>query len=342
MSEVNNSQDLITTPQRTIRYYACGGTGINILRGYREGEPDDKLLHRAEEFYTFVDTSRANLGGVLASESFLIKDLDGNDLDGGGSDRGRNINAINAALPKIKLAHPPADVCVVAFGASGSSGSTIGPMLAIDLLAAGHTVALIVNGNHSSLKHTTNTIGTIMGLQNEGIRVGRPIIMCYTEDDRKKTNEQNNAMPRLTIASLAILASGKNGSLDSADVQSLFNYHTVTHHNPGLAQLTIMADAAKVSEYKPHVISMAALLNDDKQVLPEIEVDYVKAAYLTDNHNVFKNSLFFMVSMEALNDTLKDLNARKDKAIQQRKSSETQALLVGGVESDAKTGLSLF
>ena len=107
------SQNVITATQREIVYYACGGTGINLTRRYRENAQLESGIS-AKERFAYVDTSIANLHNVQADEVFKLEGVDGS-----GKDRSRNAAAVKQNLPSIMLQHQPGDMNVVIFSAGG-------------------------------------------------------------------------------------------------------------------------------------------------------------------------------------------------------------------------------
>lgn len=324
MSEVqvaNTSEEIIKPRTRTIRYYACGGTGINLLRSHR----GDIVLKQddgsAEELYTYIDTSFANLHNVVARETFTLKGLDGS-----GSDRPKNAAAIKAVMPQILLQHPPGDLNVFIFSASGGSGSVAGPLLWEELQSKNKTCMAIVIGSHETLKRTTNVSGTITGLETAVKRTGRPFVMYYSENDPAKSMVDNNIMPKFVLSSLGLLGSGRNQALDGADLQNLFDYHTVSHNKPGLAMLDVFTKPEDVKRASSRPIAYVALLSGEDQVAPAIEADYDKTGYLPADAGS-KNNFFFIVSVDQLTAKFDKLKERKEEVGMKKRTGQAATTL---------------
>lgn len=327
---------LITTAARTVRYWGCGGTGINMVRAHRDDKPSHPELTAVEQF-TFVDTSAANLQGVNENDVFRVPGLGNTETDGSGKDRSKNAEAVYASLDAIMLAHKPADLNVVVFNCAGGSGSVAGPLIWERLLSMGKVAVGVVTGGHESLKSTLNTINTLQGLELAVGRIGRPMVMRYDENDPAKTPSENNVFPQFVMSALSILGSGKNAHLDSADVRNLFDYQNVTHHQPALAMLNVYADGEKlVQQSKGGVYCLGALLKDRKQVVPQVGPDYDTVGYMSEEDSHYDQSFYFTVGTTGLSNVFKALNERKEHIEQQKRvSARPTSLVSNGVTANA-------
>lgn len=324
------SQQLIVPKTRSIRFVACGGTGINILRRHRENQTLENSDIRAQEFFSYIDTSVANLHNVNAEEVFVLKDVDGS-----GKNRPANAAAIKAAIPSIMLQQPACDLNVVIFSAGGGTGSTAGPMILEQLLAEGHAAVAIVIGCHESLKATTNTISTLQGLEIAVQRLGRPIVMHYKENDRNKSNAENDIVPQFVMGMLSVLASGKNAHLDMSDIRNFFDFHKVTHHQPCLAMLDVFAREEDVISEIGHAVTFAALMKDPDSIVPAVQTDYDTVGYLPETTSLHQKSFYFTVTVERLSAVFKTLLEKKAQADKQRQiTSSTTSLLGGNIQAD--------
>lgn len=337
MSEVMTESAAVETIKpraRTIRYYACGGTGINLLRSHLE----DSVLGQSDpllglEHYTYIDTSFANLHNVATSDTYTLKGLDGS-----GSNRPKNAAAIKAILPQILLAHEPMDLNVFLFSASGGSGSVAGPLLLEELLSQGKMCVSIVIGSHETLKRTTNVISTLKGLEQAVERQGRPIVMYYKENDLTKSMVANNLVPKFVLGSLAMLGSGRNKALDSADIQNMFDYHLVTHNAPGLAMLDVFTKAEDIKKTGERAIAYIALLNGEDEVAPQVEADYDKTGFLPLSANS-KNNFFYTVSVGNLTTMFDRLNSLKQQVALKKQNVQSTSKLSDGKTAVDATGL---
>ena len=315
MNEVVTSIKPVT---RAIRYYACGGTGINLLRSHREAVVLTREMSVAEEHFSFIDTSFANLHNAERSETFTLKGVDGS-----GSDRKKNAEAIAAVLPEIMLAHEPSDMNVVIFSSSGGTGSVAGPIILEELLQKGKSVLAIIIGSHTTVKRTTNTIGTLTGLELAAEEIGRPIVMFYYENDLDKSDADNNIKPSFVLGSLGTLCSGMNKSMDSSDIANALDYNNVTHHAPGLAMLNVVTKAEEVTA---PVISYLALLKNEEQVPPRFTADYDKTGYMPEGTQT-QNNFYYTVSTEPLSVLFDELKKKRDTIATQKQIHKTTTKL---------------
>lgn len=328
MNAVNEqlNADLIKPKTRSIMFYACGGTGINLLRSHREDLVLNVAEQNANEHFAYIDTSFANLHNVSAKDTFTLKGLDGS-----GSNRPKNAEAIMGVLPQILLAHEPKDMNVVLFSASGGSGSVAGPLIMEELLKQGKMAVAIIIGSHETLKRTTNTIGTLTGLEQAVARIGRPIVMFYAENNPAKSIIDNNLVPKFVLGSLNMLGSGRNKALDSADIQNMFDFHLVSHNKPGLAMLDVFTKTEDLQKASARPIAYISLLTGEDQVGPQVDADYDKTGYLPADAGS-KNNFFYTVSVDHLSGLFDRLNTLKSTVALQKQNQQATTKL-----SDAKT-----
>lgn len=340
VQELNQiTQGLIKAALRSVRFYACGGTGINLLRTYMDDQPKNADL-LAKELYTFVDTSFANMNGMSDRDIYKLKNVDGS-----GADRRKNAKAISAAAPEILLTHPAADLNVVVFSLAGGSGSVAGPILLQRLLSEGKSAIGVVIGDVSSPKWARNTIDTLAGMQIYAATSGRPVVVHYHENDPLVSLDENNSKSIMVMRAISIFASGRNGHLDSSDVGNMFDYHNVTAHKPGLALLDVALKEEELVKIAREPIAFAALLPTRESVSPQIGAPYRTVGYLPETNPSYNNGFYFVVSTEHLSDTIDKLVEKKEvleraEAVQS-KAAPLASLAGNGVEVDTETGLIL-
>lgn len=325
-------QDILSPKVRSVRFYSAGGTGINLLRRYRENQPLERREIYADERYSYIDTSMANLRNVSLENVFILEGVDGS-----GSDRRRNAEAIQKAVPSILIAHPPADMNVVIFSASGGTGSVAGPLLLEAILAEGKSAVCLVIGTHESTRQTDNVINTLQGMELAVNRLNRPIIMHYAENDPLKTFGENDIRPQFVMGALSVLCSGRNGHIDSADVANLFDFHRVTHRTPSLAIIDVFAREEDLKD-RSQALGYISLLKTEDEVAPRIAVEYSKTGYLPTTTEP-RNSFYYLVCTERLNKVFATLQDRKKQsAMQKRVTNTTSSLIDDGAKVDS-TGL---
>lgn len=332
---------LIEAQVRTVRIYGCGGTGVNVLRRYRESKNLDADNIRSTEQFTYIDTGIANLLNADTAETYIVKALDPNQEDGAGKNRAAWAKAIKAGLPELLLQHSAGDLNIVLFGTAGGSGSVIGPLLLEQLLADGATAVGVVIGSHDSLKATINTINTLQGLETAVSRLNRPVVIYYQENDPLRTHGENDILPQFVMAALSIFGSGRNAHLDRSDVRNFFDYNKVTHHTPSLAMLDIFARDEDLISKIPHAITYGALLKSQSDLAPRIPNDYDTVGYLPETVQGNGNSLYYTVTTGGLSEIFKGLLEKKAQAEKQKQVSQKTVSLLGNSTGADDLGLIL-
>lgn len=304
MSNENVQQEVVKVERKSVHFYGCGGTGINIVSEYVKVSANENKNLRALESFSYFDTSVANLHGVNSNQAYLCEDSQGRRTDGGGSDRRMNAQIINDNIKPFLLKHPAKDLNVVVFNASGATGSTAGPLLIDTLLSSGATVVAIITVSVESQTAAENAFRTIQGLEAASNRLNRPIVFTYTAtDSRRMSLSQSNLYQLMCLEALSVLGSGRNGRIDSADVTNLFNFDRNTRVNPSLALLEIHQlkkdDFSTIEQ--DNYISSISLLKDESDKHPIVESVCSKIGYLRPQQDNSGVGHFYGVSLDNLN-----------------------------------------
>ena len=144
------------TPSITV--YACGGTGINMVRSLLRDEP---YLRENDVTIVRLDSSDSNILEGESHQMVVPKDA----VSGAGKIRETIVNhAQNFVSNATQQVLKPSDINMVVFSASGGTGSVVGPLLIRKLANRGkQTVAFVVSGYESELD-IQNSIKTIQSL----------------------------------------------------------------------------------------------------------------------------------------------------------------------------------
>ncbi len=302
MSDVK--QDVVKVERKSVHFYGCGGTGINIVSEYVKTVGDNNRSLRAMETFSYFDTSVANLHGITSNQAYLCEDSQGRRTDGGGSDRRMNAQIISDNIKPFLLKHTPKDLNVVVFNASGATGSTAGPLLIDHLLSTGATVVAIITVSVESQTAAENAFRTIQGLEAASSRLNRPIVFTYTAtDSRRMSMDQANLYQLMSMEALSVLGSGRNSRIDGADVTNLFNFDRNTRVEPSLALLEIhqiKKDSFEDIE-KTQYLSSITLLKNQLEKHPLVESVCSKVGYLRPNQEESGVGYFYGVSLDNLN-----------------------------------------
>lgn len=330
--------NVVKPVHRTVRFWACGGTGIDLLRDYRETAVLDKQDLFADELDTYVDTSDSNMHDLSVDNVFRIPNI-----DGGGKDREKVKATVGPILPEILLKHPAGDLNVILFSLSGGTGSAIGPLILGHLLKGGHAAVGIVLADHTSSKSAANAINSLTDLESIAMQLDKPVVLHYSKNDPTLSVLDNDAKSKFVMSTLSILGSGRNMKLDSSDVNNFFNFTEVTHHKAGLAQLHVTTEANDWGSKLTTVASFAALLRDEISVVPSVEVDYDAVGYLPNTTKGYDKDFYYAVTpgMNTIVDALIDV--RKNIEMRKAVNVQTSTLSVGGKSSsfDGNTGMSI-
>lgn len=332
------SSEIIQAKTRTVRFFACGGTGIDLLRSYREGARLEHADIRAVELDSYIDTSDSNMFGISTENVYRIKNT-----EGGGKDREKVKAAVIPVLSDILLKHPAGDLNVVVFSNSGGTGSAIGPLMAGYLLKAGHPTCCIILADHTSSKAISNNINATADLESVCRQLKKPVVIHYTKNDPSKSHLENDTVPLFVMGALSILGSGKNTKQDLSDIQNFFNYPAVTHHQSSLARLSVSFSVEDLKDVEP-VAAFAALLRSEDQALPTlpVNVDYDTVGFLPSGSKGYDRDFFFAVT-PGIDDIVDELLEQKRQLeLKHRVTESRSSLLDENSTFDGNSGINLF
>jgi hypothetical protein len=307
--------------QGKVRLYGCGGLGTNIVKAYIDRPPAPGF---ATPLVSFIDTSRSNLAGITNEDSIYVLDK----TAGSGKVRKENHAQISAAVKQILLKQAPEDFNIVVFSASGGSGSVIGPLLAKELAARGHSVVVLLAGSSESTITAQNTLNTIKSLAAISKQVDTPIVMYYRHNGGDCTRSVVDGQINLAISSLCYLTSRQNDELDTKDVANWLRFNHSTSVPAQLAMLDIFYNPEDVKVIKDP-ITIASLYSDrDQKHLEEPIPEYPCTGYFTTAIEGVKE-VHLVVSTENLDATYEKLQKTLDDFIRRREGRAAAVDLVG-------------
>jgi hypothetical protein len=296
-----------------LRVYGCGGGGINIASKFAGNLPLRAGI--ADIRTAFVDTSRTNLSDKINPEDCYVLP----DLDGSGKVRKENHEAIAKEIPRILIQHQPGDFNIVAFTASGGTGSVAGPLLVAELMERGHNVIAVVIGSEESAITATNTFNTLKSLDHISRSKDKPVLMHYTLNHRDMKRSEVDKEAVFVISALAYLSSRQNKELDTKDITHWMNFNKSTSINAQLSMLKVFNQANLVEEGSPECFSLACLLKSEDEGQPNLVPAYSCAGYYREGVDAPHN-LFFAVETRDLNGILSHLQ-KTSKTLSEHKAA---------------------
>lgn len=219
-----------------INIYACGGTGIEIMRKFQKIERMPGNV-QAELRVVNVDTSDSNVDRN-GENTFVIEGMNGS-----GKVRITNAQPIIDAVPMILEEYTPGDFSVVIHSSGGGSGSVAGPFLVKELLNRGkHVVVMMVGavGSVIELENSEKSFQTYAAFSQE---TGRTIPMFYLENDNGMTRAEVDTTFHSYLNWLSVVFSGMNKHLDTQDLANFLDIEKVTSFEPDLVLLDIFSTA---------------------------------------------------------------------------------------------------
>lgn len=229
---------------KTIRVYAAGGFGINMMSKFAQLNKQDSE-NFAKLDICYVDTSASNLRGkkdIDESETYLFEGLDGS-----GKIRSSNASIVSKNTLDILQKFQPGDMNLVIHSASGGSGSVVAPVIVSELKKRGEQVIVIVLGSTDTIIETKNSYKTLETYEAISKLRGSSTVLYYLQNsDKGRQDADTNTM--YTIGLLCGLFSGNHAELDSADLKSWLSIESVVSPAPAptIASLSIHDKASEI------------------------------------------------------------------------------------------------
>ncbi|QVD49114.1 hypothetical protein LUCX_44 [Xanthomonas phage vB_XciM_LucasX] len=293
-------------PKGILRLYGAGGAGINVIGSWNSMDKAS-IDGTAECRVAYLDTSRSNLPvNVNEDNLFLIEDVDGS-----GKVRAENHQEISRSIKAMIQKHTPGDLNVVAFSASGGSGSVIGPLVMTALAEAGHPVVGLVIGSEESAITSKNTLNTLKSLDNMSRKKGLPLVISYAHNSADTPRSKVDNDCRFLLASLAVLASRQNRELDTKDLANWINFPKVTSVEPQLSLLHVYRKAEDV-DAASSPISVASLLKTPDDPTFSIVPEYITVGFPLNPVKDFEQ-LHYVITVDGVQ-TISKLNHERVEA----------------------------
>lgn len=290
-------------PLGTLRLYGAGGAGTNIIGSWHSMD-GSSAEGTATCAIAYADTSRSNLPAeVDDSKVFLLADKDGS-----GGVRRENHTDIGRNVPGLLQKHPPGDLNVVCFSASGGSGSVFGPLIIKGLIEAKAPVVAIVIGSEESAIRRQNTLNTLKSLDNIARKSGVPVVIAYFHNSPETKRSSVDIKCRYVLATLAVLASRQNRELDMADLSNWLEFTKVTTVEAQLSLLHVYNNPEDV-DAASSPISIASLLKDADQQAYSVMPEYSTTGFPREKIANF-DQLHFVITVDGIKTIDKMLNEK--------------------------------
>ncbi len=325
-----------------VTVYGCGGAGINIGSSF----PELKSEGFADVKVAYVDTSRSNLIAKNIAEDSLFL-FEG--IDGSGKVRAQNYEDISKNTLAILQRFKPTDLNVVVHSASGGSGSVIGPSLVSELKNKGENVVVILVGSTDTRIEIENTIKTLKSYEAIAAKRGSPVVVHYLENSSTTSRQQVNRAASYAVSMLAVLYSGLNEELDSADLKNWLEYLRFTGGQPQLSSLNFSIGDVRLAEVGT-IASVATLatpeMNTRLSETPAYQtVGYVPESYRVgakDSLQVIKDSpIHFLISADFITGAVQALTSSLKQVDERYASQVARSSILGKGDDQTDTGLVL-
>lgn len=241
-----------------LNFIGLGGTGLNILKRYGNNGffKDDFTL-------IGLDTSDGNLRD-LDNEKIIIERVPG--THGSGSDPALNADKYPPFLQRIISQYEIDGLVVLVYSGSGGTGSSMGPTAHEMLVEKGIPTVSIVIGDMSDVNRGSNTVRTLLNLNDKTELLDHPIVFSYFQNGESSQGALNADVCSF-IDTLRVALSDENIRIDTMDVHHLFFYNKVVKATPILSELSFIAGDA-TDKYKKNPVAALSLFDNEDNIRP--------------------------------------------------------------------------
>lgn len=274
--------DKVTKPHVLI--LGTGGGGVNLV---------DMFLSRVditgyEDVFdtAIIDASTANVRFTTNdfTHTFLLKEKNGEPMEGGGQDRTIVYPAAKVQIPAFMDVINEYEYVIVVTTFTGGSGSLISNLVVKSLLDNGKKFVVLGISESNTRQNNRNAINTVTGLDNLARNANRPVVARRYENLPGKNRSDVDKAVLMDLVSLTVLFSEKLAELDRADLNTFLGYNSVTDGHVGLVEMSIVSD--KTGYHDDDVLAVASLAAPgDSPVLEGVDVDVHVRGYLVGAQN---------------------------------------------------------
>lgn len=326
----------------TVRIYACGGAGTNIVGALGEIKERDGY---AATKNCYIDTSRSNINARIPEDNIFIVTKNGEELKGSGGVRGSNAEPIVAEVRAAIKQFPPEEYNLIVGSLSGGSGAVILPVLAKELLEAGHNCMCILLGSAESEIRAINTVNTLASLDNIAREhAKRPIVASYVDQARGVLRKKIDDEVTRAIGKALVFLSGGFHGLDNQDVIHFLDYTKITtigNIEPQLCLLQVAESLEDVKAFNYPVISIGSLYINPDVAPHDIDSRYDCIGYGTLPDMPNQTSVHYLLSADAVSGIYDKLAVRADELTHKVEHNVTRKQISTGNQKPNRSGLVL-
>jgi len=186
---------------------------------------------------------------------------------------------------------------ILIFTGSGGSGSVTASILISLMRSKDYNVLPVVIGDEANLLYVTNTINTLVGLNNIAKKTGTALPIVYFSNsidgitNYKYENETNQNVERF-LSVFSMFVSGDIQDLDHQDMSNFLhpNRYKSFHVEPGL--YTMGVKIKELNDYNT-ILARTIVLPNSKNYKIEVPLLHNKVGIANDNHTeVFTEKAF--------------------------------------------------
>lgn len=166
------------------------------------------------------------------------------------------------------------------------------------MINKGIPVVAIVVGSYESVITSDNTSKTLQSMESVAKRTSKPVVMSYHLNRPGSKRSQIDEQIYLTIACLAVLASGEVLEMDRQDLVNWIDFTKIGGH-PQLATLHLSLGQENLESHKAPV-SVASIFSSPDQIRPLIQSDYHTDGYADLSHIEEVDEIHYIISISEL------------------------------------------
>lgn len=255
----------------TLRYYFCGGAGINIGKALCNAASTAVSPTNRKADMVGLDSSSANDSEGLFDVCRMPSAV-GNDGLANGSGKVQSTN-YPKAVPFIKetlAKHAPGTFNVVVFGTSGGTGPMLGALLIRELLQTNRPVVALLISDHTSIIEMKNSVTTLRNLANQTSvdQLNRPIAFIEAINSNDRTRGQVNKQIIDNLNLLSVFLNEDNEEADYEDISNLLNYNKVIGVPASLSRIHFFNKEDAVNYTGKPPVAFCSLFGSRDEVVP--------------------------------------------------------------------------
>lgn len=313
----------------SVSIYACGGTGINIVKDFHLSSGG--VYPVINKYY--VDTSDANISKDDKS-AYIIPGFE----NGSGSNRAEVYRNFDGRQSEYLNAFKPGSFNIVVFSLAGGTGNASGLLIMEEMLKRGIPVIAIAITETISKTRADSSYASFRSFMNFAEKGKLPFSAIFMElssssgdlkgEGNSGTQQYIVERARKLMTNICYITSEQHDDLDRRDVVTFINYHKVMDITPRLAEVAIVDPTSQNGGVLNQTAFSAVQVLASRHVTSNLNAFYIKTGHFKSTDEEAPNSVAMIITDSTIKVRMNRLKEKVDEFNKQLEAFKAPASVI--------------